>query len=869
MALFAGAKLYLSRNLLPPDVIDSLHDILRQRGAQVNICCDPSAHSSLDFHVLFAPDSDKARSLQDKGCQILGPQCVFQCAKMSKPLPRRPCTCCLALEGIRVHATGFDDSKLKSKIEWLVTSMCGTLDASVSSSTDFVIAKGVSSPAYQVACQQKKPVVGLSWLDLCSREHQLVPHRPHKLSPLSGLNICATQVPVDVRVRIAEAANQNGASYSPNLTKECTHLIATSPDGEKFLASKTWGTIKVVNQDWLWQSLASQVCLDEDLFPVTVQARNDTSVVDDMPESISYQVVANQCHSGGLQVVQPLQGSGRTEADSYLANCRFYIVGFQPDDMKRLVDIVLDGGATRYIELNKTVTHIVLGSVSDSEVKSVQRATAGGAIQVVTSAWLEECAQTRQEIGVANTHVPSQMLPGSLRSDVLPQKPHRVQSLDISPATAVVLETVSAANSDMKEQKEKGVFFGVTFAFLEKSSCYEVIKKEIVEGIKAAGGAFEDACSKADYLIGFHGSPSPKLNVSIVSIHWLQQCLLEGKLLDTKGHVLYRPLPCRIPLPGFESFRLCISQYDDKDRTLCRHLCGLLGAKFNNTLTKKVTHLLCKAGDGDKFQAAVLLGIPAVTIEWLYACVGQNAVVSLEDYSVQAPPSGRSRIEGSQWVVTQKCRSEGICSGKRKSSNSRSSDTCKRPAACDEGGFDAWEVLTASWSTTGAESNRPDIAKHTQATPGGDAKDLFQLGVEIEDSMPSQPDVAAAIEHLLAQTGKAKWEGNLSGEEENEYDLLSEAAVRDKGSLLSENAKAGRFLEHEGDSNALSNGGDSGHEEFQIESQIVAYDEDHSGKQMIMERVRAGSTTNISCRKTKSSKSFALGRLFQAAEANK
>ncbi|EFJ29260.1 hypothetical protein SELMODRAFT_451419 [Selaginella moellendorffii] len=726
MALFAGAKLYLSRNLLPPDVIDSLHDILRQRGAQ-----------------------DKARSLQDKGCQILGPQCVFQCAKMSKPLPRRPCTCCLALEGIRVHATGFDDSKLKSKIEWLVTSMCGTLDASVSSSTDFVIAKGVSSPAYQVACQQKKPVVGLSWLDLCSREHQLVPHRPHKLSPLSGLNICATQL-----------------QYKREMT------LAWSMTCRKASVIRLW--------------------------PISV---------------------------------------------------------IQPDDMKRLVDIVLDGGATRYIELNKTVTHIVLGSVSDSEVKSVQRATAGGAIQVVTSAWLEECAQTRQEIGVANTHVPSQMLPGSLRSDVLPQKPHRVQSLDISPATAVVLETVSAANSDMKEQKEKGVFFGVTFAFLEKSSCYEVIKKEIVEGIKAAGGAFEDACSKADYLIGFHGSPSPKLNVSIVSIHWLQQCLLEGKLLDTKGHVLYRPLPCRIPLPGFESFRLCISQYDDKDRTLCRHLCGLLGAKFNNTLTKKVTHLLCKAGDGDKFQAAVLLGIPAVTIEWLYACVGQNAVVSLEDYSVQAPPSGRSRIEGSQWVVTQKCRSEGICSGKRKSSNSRSSDTCKRPAACDEGGFDAWEVLTASWSTTGAESNRPDIAKHTQATPGGDAKDLFQLGVEIEDSMPSQPDVAAAIEHLLAQTGKAKWEGNLSGEEENEYDvsfclkclcaanldgcqLLSEAAVRDKGSLLSENAKAGRFLEHEGDSNALSNGGDSGHEEFQIESQIVAYDEDHSGKQMIMERLQ-------------------------------
>lgn len=92
-------------------------------------------------------------------------------------------------------------------------------------------------------------------------------------------------------------------------------------------------------------------------------------------------------------------------------------------------------------------------------------------------------------------------------------------------------------------------------------------------------------------------------------------------MLDVSSHILYAPLPCRIPLPGFENFRFCVSQYEEKDRLLLRNLCFVLGAKFGEKLTKKVTHLLCKFTNGPKYQAACIKGIHPITAEWVYECV--------------------------------------------------------------------------------------------------------------------------------------------------------------------------------------------------------------------------------------------------------
>ena len=58
----------------------------------------------------------------------------------------------------------------------------------------------------------------------------------------------------------------------------------------------------------------------------------------------------------------------------------------------------------------------------------------------------------------------------------------------------------------------------------------------------------------------------------------------------------------------------------DKERQLLRNLCFVLGAKFVEKLTRKVTHLLCKFATGEKYMLACKWGLPTITCEWLYEC---------------------------------------------------------------------------------------------------------------------------------------------------------------------------------------------------------------------------------------------------------
>lgn len=103
----------------------------------------------------------------------------------------------------------------------------------------------------------------------------------------------------------------------------------------------------------------------------------------------------------------------------------------------------------------------------------------------------------------------------------------------------------------------------------------------------------------------------------------MKTILKDGCLVDVTSHILYAPLPCLIPLPGYENFRFCVSQYNEKDRVLLRNLCYTLGAKFVEKFTRKVTHLLCKFTNGPKYEAALKYGIRTITSDWIYECVKQ------------------------------------------------------------------------------------------------------------------------------------------------------------------------------------------------------------------------------------------------------
>ncbi|CAM6034721.1 unnamed protein product [Sphagnum compactum] len=968
---FQGLRVFLPRNYVPPEKFPALHDLLTNNGAEVCPILNASCNSNVDFHVMADNQTAKIKELLSKGCKVVGPECITRCARECRRLPDREYTCCFAMEGVGVLATGFSAEE-KELIEWLVSSMCGNLQHQTSLNLDYVIAKNVLATKYKWAWSVlRKPIVSHEWLKHCAAQHRLVPYDPFRLPALAGLKICATGIAFAGREEIQMGARENGATYSADLTMDCTHLIAQISShlkGAKYRAATDWG-LKVVSQSWFWQSLEAKVCLDEDYFPVRTEdlpvaagvkkfrqevlefQENQEQAAPASPTSDN-EVSASLGHKPEAPVDREC---GRTTIPGmpdylYLSGCQFYFTGFEAVEMRRLVNLVLDGGGTRYIEFNNAVTHVIVGQPLERELIMLRQLAMWDAVYILQRSWLEECSQQKMEVSISDRHrVPQNMLlpgrgkigkdppeailkgknttserpsqqvghaskedkqqqdPSIQNSDVMQEgndhghcsQPLETKSQHVSATTT----NVPSGSEEVPVLAKRNVFGGSVFGFSDDISPDQrlAIAKQIVAG----GGSLEEKSKRLDFLVVSHGIRPVALyspNVRQISSHWISQCLQEATMLDPDSHVVFRPLQCQVPLSGFQDLRFCTSQYSERDRKLMRKLCHVLQAKFMANFNSKISYLLCKFQGGEKYESARRLGIPCVTENWLYACVEQNKVVPVDGFQpreLTAADKEHFKIYMTQHAITQ------YDSTPQPTGTLRTDVQPQGPVQSLLQSYQPTGVLRTDVQP-GVAQKTADLRQDSKSEPEGyivsrqenesiemNVKDLHQrsnlrTGVSaVDTTLPqkgsgeggiSPPNVVDAIEGLLRQTSKL-----LSSLLPKSVFICCRHSVPQAGiQRVVLSTHLSNKVEGEPKSPNLTVNPDSQlkFDESQIDSQVVAYDEDHSERQRIMEKVRTRSSTialasSNSGSQPKSSDSAAwkgdqkLGRLFKAAEANK
>ncbi|XP_047329288.1 DNA topoisomerase 2-binding protein 1 [Impatiens glandulifera] len=941
--LFKGANVFMSRNLVPPEVFDSLHDALKNNGADIFLCCDPARNGPDDYHVISSCDHEKFSDLQSKGCRLLGPQCVLSCAKECRPLPRHSFACCLAMDGVKVLASGFDSNE-KTEIGKMVASMGGTLYSKASLDVNFVIVKNVLAAKYKWALNVlKKPIITISWLHQCWKEHRVVPQEAFKVPPFYGLTICVSRIPADVRKEMEKLVLENGGKYSAELTKSCTHLICDVPEGDKYKVAKRWGCIHMVTRKWFDQSVARKASMDEESFPVqyvsTVSASgartssllqrnpvnctgNFPSAASSMAEDSNFEAISSagtaepdleatfsqkvvypttlgassQEKNGGtctmgcksdMNLDGCIADDSQSENDLYLSECQISLVGFSVSEMRKLVNMIRRGGGSRYMSLNERLTHIVVGTPTDIEIKEIRSLAAMGILYVVRNLWLGECDREKKEVPVLQRHIAHDVLIPKERAHVstgymtgptsmeqgksfntLPIQPH-VQSQSVLASSEISLETKATKvnmngekfskwstrtnnqsqipenghqqerSSSQIQDKKSNVFAGMRFCF---GSSFPLDRRgEINDWVHEGGGL--TLCDKTEqdvnFIIQCHGMVHYQTNTSRginVSSHWIKSCLEDERLLDVGAHILYSPLPCQIPLPGFEGLRICISQYDQKERLLLRNLCFVLGAKYVERLTRKVTHLLCKFIGGPKYEAACKWKIKLVTCEWIYQCVKQNEVVGLDSYHPKEVTSQdqvaelipMSQFTQSSSMMPSTATQYPVQFQVPKNKDVQSIGRNKKARLTEGGGRERKsgppnEVMHSSYRKTSIVEEASDVI------PNGEA------------------DVASAIEDLIVETSKIQ---DLKSPRRNEQDkdlFSSDCTIEEKADLESSFVFSKNWMNRDGRKDETCNPSVDGSvgkynydgfSETQTESQVVGYEEDLSGRQMIIDRVR-------------------------------
>ncbi|XP_068471908.1 uncharacterized protein [Phaseolus vulgaris] len=851
------------------------------------------------------------------------------------------------------------------KIDELVAEMGGVLHTKTSLDLNFVLVKNVLAAKYKWALNElKKPIVTYEWLKQCSEEHRVVPQESYKVLPFSGLKICVTGIPADVRKEMEKLILQNGGKYSAELTKNCTHLISEAPQGDKYKVAKRWGHIHIVISKWFDQSIARRACLNEEFFPVlhgsvsshkvtrdltmqhcqekdigklqsaassgatdsNVQVSCSEFVERDQEAMPSEYMSSVSCRfAKEADAEPPLQASGdlnfdgvvaddseSDDNDLYLSECRILLVGFEALEMRKLVNIVRKGGGSRYMCFNDKLTHIVVGNPTEMEKKDVRSLAALGVIYVVKTTWLEDCDHKKIEVPVLRRHIAYDLLhpkaslvkgtvTGSTSMDhskssschqsshqvdfkivqpeSLEKRKEEIQDMDINgysfrkancrtmlqnqlPDSKLSTQRMSRPDFSVHYEKSTNVFRGKLFCF---SNLFPEEKRgEIVQWISQGGGEVISGKTKqiVHYTVECHGV-TPMLTGDSTSLyissHWIRSCLEAGSLLDVDTHILYSPLPCHVPLPGFERFRFCVSQYEEKDRNLLRNLCFVLGAKFGEKLTKKVTHLLCKFTNGPKYDGACKWGIQSVTSEWIFECIKQNGVVATDRFlpkEVTAQDREAGICTGSQFP-TQAAQMISDMPSQLSSQSQILRGITNKNVGCGVDNHEANFKKPSVYSKKARLVEEPCLStKMPFASNSGIhayEKNFSEDNMIIDagEVCPTVPDVASAIEDLLEQTSKMHgqrspaqtgcqrgiYPSNLSvlGEDNSNPHTVfglskhwSNSGRKDDNGEASEDRRAGIY---------------DGFSETQTESQVVSYEEDLSGRQRLIDIIRTRSGT--------------------------
>ena len=381
-------------------------------------------------------------SLVAKTKRIFGPLCILRCLEKSFPLPNvhHP-VYSLAMNGVVMSCTSIDTS-LRNKLYQLVKCMGGIPAKDFTSSVTHLVAGEVGSKKYTVACNHNALVVLPSWVEDAWNATQQVDFdatdsdfvASHLCPIFKGCSFCVTGIEGSKRKEIKSAVENHGGVYSAELKlKSTTHLLVERPTGDKYEFAMRWN-VNCVRLDWLYNCIEAGHWLDEASY--LVKSERDLDQTRSTGGRLSITTVNTTTNStiGGAGVSKKAAEAARQSAKRYeskdtlheskpstnagvkrmvvaqknkndfdfnvtipsgsmfLDGCKIYLTGFTGEKLECLQKIINAGGATRFNQINASVSHVVMGAKVTKDIEILSKAEF--IPHVVTAKWLlDSCCQ--------------------------------------------------------------------------------------------------------------------------------------------------------------------------------------------------------------------------------------------------------------------------------------------------------------------------------------------------------------------------------------------------------------------------------------------------------------------------------------------
>jgi hypothetical protein len=294
-------------------------------------------------------------------------------------------------------------------------------------------------------------------------------------------------------------------------------------------------------------------------------------------------------------------------------------------DMEAIAGGVIAMGGTSSDNLTRLVTHLIALSMDDPKVQAAVRKELK--CKILIPHWFDDCLRLKRRISEEPYLLP---YPKFLQGK--PNRPPKAQNNEdilhaMTPTPSSIPPSSSLNSSKVDVFRSKAVLLAEDLNLSARTR--EAIEDIITRG----GGVMAETLEAADMYVcqyredtGFTRAVNAGKDVG--SLSWLYHLIIHNRWTNPLLRLLHYPIP-RYGIPGFETFKISVSNYTGFARVYLESLIKASGATFTKSMMQQNTHLITAHTVSDKCDAAREWDINITNHLWLEDSYAQNRVQSL------------------------------------------------------------------------------------------------------------------------------------------------------------------------------------------------------------------------------------------------
>ncbi|EGC41268.1 BRCT domain-containing protein [Histoplasma capsulatum var. duboisii H88] len=284
-------------------------------------------------------------------------------------------------------------------------------------------------------------------------------------------------------------------------------------------------------------------------------------------------------------------------------------------DQDAIFGAVLAMGGLSSYKITRTTTHLVALSMDSDKCASILNR--GLNIKIVLPHWFDDCIKLGRRIDERPYLLPD---PEILR--LRHNAPVRItENKNIIGASTPEPKLPSPESLREEVRSDLNVFEGKTVMLSEDLEIAARLRNCLEDLIVEGGGQVTNNVRQTNLYIcryreGEKYRVASRLGKDVGNLSWLFHLITHNSWISPLRRLLHYPLS-RHGIPGFDGFKISLSNYAGEARIYLENLIAATGAECTKTLKQDNTHLITAHGTSEKCTAAKEWNIHVINHLWL------------------------------------------------------------------------------------------------------------------------------------------------------------------------------------------------------------------------------------------------------------